>query len=276
MELGFFLPHLPKNLFEKMALQAEASGFNFICCDDHLMSPFLNEGSDDLGCYEAWTAMAYLAGKTRNIRLSHMVLVPSFRGPAVLANMAATLDLLSDGRLNLTVGAGWYQREFEAYNLPWEKHSLRIQREREAIQVIRALWTGQRVDFSGDFYQLRGAQLNPRPLQRPAPPIWVAGDSRPSMELAAELGDGWLMHGHAPQEVERLVAKLQPMLGDKADCFSVASAHAIVMGTDTSAADEKLHRLIPEDYLGPIYGCRYKKRNQSSHFRIAGTVPAAP
>jgi len=268
LKLGFFLPHLPKDIFENMAVQAEAAGFDYICCDDHLMSPFLSKGSEGLGCYEAWTAMSYLAGKTEKIVLSHMVLVPAFRRPAVLANMAATLDVLSGGRLILTVGAGWYRREFEAYNLPWEKHGARIRREREAIQVIRALWSGQCVDFDGEFYNLKKAELNPRPVQKPAPPIWVAGDSKPSMELAAELGDGWLMHGHAPEEIERMVSKIRPMLGDRVDDFTIASAHAVVMDTDEKAADEKLHRLIPKETWDLFMTADIKKEIRS---KISGS-----
>ena len=109
------------------------------------------------------------------------------------------------------------------------------------------MWTGQVVDFEGEFYKLKSAQLNPCPLQKPAPPMWVAGDSRPSMELAAKLGDGWLMHGHAPEEAERIVSRFRPMLGDKADGFTIASAHVTVMGSEKAADDDKLHSIIPKE-----------------------------
>ena len=247
MELGFFLPHVPKDILEMMAIKADSGGFDFMCCDDHLMSPFAPMKSDFDGCYEAWTTMAYLAGKTQNIKLSHMVLVPSFRGPAVLANMAATLDILYGGRLILSVGAGWFQREFEAYDIPWEQHSGRIQREREAIQIIRSLWAEERVSFKGEYYRLKEALLQLKPLQKPAPPIWVGGDSRPSMELAAELGDGWLMHGHAPEEVDRMVSKITPMLADKAKDFALGTAHFISIGPSREEAYQKMRRIIPPE-----------------------------
>lgn len=245
MKLGLFLPHIANPVFEQMALKAETLGFEFICCDDHLMSPFEPEGSEGFGCYEAWTAMSYLAGRTRRVGLNHMVLVPAFRGPGLLAKMAATLDQLSGGRLTLTVGAGWFQKEYDAFQIPWEKHSRRIAREREAVQVIRSLWTQPRVTFEGDFYKLRDATVNPKPLQKPSPPIVISGDSRPSMELAAEMGDGWMMHGRPPQEAQRLITAIRPLLGAKAEKFEIASAVVVVLEKDEQSARQKLHGRIP-------------------------------
>jgi alkanesulfonate monooxygenase SsuD/methylene tetrahydromethanopterin reductase-like flavin-dependent oxidoreductase (luciferase family) len=246
MQLGFFLPHLPPEIFIQMALRAEASGFDSIWCDDHLMSPFSSDGGDDFGCYEAWTAMAYLGGVTTKIRLSHMVLIPTFRGPAVLAHMAATLSRLSAGRLIVTVGAGWYQPEFEAFDLPWEAHAQRIEREREAVQVIRSLWHESGVDFAGRHYRLRNATVAPKPLQSEIPPIWISGDSKRSMVLASELGDGWMFHGRRPEATARMVAAIKPLLGETASSFNIATANVVAFGADEKAALAKLRSLIPQ------------------------------
>ena len=159
MELGFFLPHVPPDMLRNMAIMADSAGFDFMCSDDHLMSPFSAMTPDFEGCYESWTSMAYLAGKTEKIKVSHMVLIPSFRNPAVLAKMAATLHMITKGRLDLTVGAGWYENEFNAFNIPWENHNERIKREEEAIRIIREMWTGDKVTFDGEFYKLNNASL---------------------------------------------------------------------------------------------------------------------
>jgi alkanesulfonate monooxygenase SsuD/methylene tetrahydromethanopterin reductase-like flavin-dependent oxidoreductase (luciferase family) len=246
MKLGLFLPHVANPDFENLALKAETLGFEFICCDDHLMSPFEPEGSEGFGCYEAWTAMTYLAGRTQRIGINHMVLVPTFRGPGLLAKMAASLDQLSGGRLTLTVGAGWFQKEYDAFQIPWEKHSRRIAREREAVQVIRSLWTQPRLTFEGDFYQLHDAAVNPKPLQQPSPRIIVSGDSRPSMQLAAELGDGWMIHGRPPHEAHRLISAIRPLLGANAGKFEIASAVVVVFEKDESTARQKLQGMIPK------------------------------
>jgi FMNH2-dependent dimethyl sulfone monooxygenase len=246
MKLGMFLPHVANPAFAQLALKAESLGFAFISCDDHLMPPFEPEGSNGFGCYEAWTAMAYLAGRTQRIGLNHMVLVPAFRGPGLLAKMAASLDQLSGGRLTLTVGAGWFQKEHDAFQIPWEKHSRRIAREREAVQVIRSLWTQQRVTYKGDFYQLHDAAVNPKPMQQPSPSVVISGDSRPSMELAAEMGDGWMMHGRSPEEAQRMISAIRPLLGAKTDTFEIASAVVVVLEKDEQTARQKLHDMIPK------------------------------
>lgn len=247
MKLGFFLPHVPPEMFKEMAIGAEAQGFDSLWCDDHLMAPFLPEGSDGFGCYEAWTAMAYLGGVTSRIKLSHMVLIPAFRGPAVLAHMAATLDCLSAGRLILTVGAGWFQREFEAFDLPWEGHKQRIEREREAIKVIRSLWSEDQATFNGHYYHLRNASIRPKPSHGNMPPIWVSGDSKPSMALAAELGDGWMIHGHQAEEVARMVSTIKPMLGDNKDTFDIATANIVAFGDSEASARAKVRSMVPNE-----------------------------
>ena len=246
MKLGFLIHHMANPEFERQARQAEALGFEYICCDDHLMSPFEVQGDGGFGCHEAWTAMSYLAGRTEKVRLNHMVLVPAFRGPGLLAKMAATLDQLSGGRLILTVGAGWFQKEYEAFQIPWETHKQRIAREREAVEVMRALWTQPQVTYHGDYYRLDKAYINPKPLQQPTPPIIISGDSRPSLELAAELGDGWMMHGRTPEEAQRMIAAIRPHLGNKAGRFDIGAAVVMVIDTDEKTARRKLRGLMPQ------------------------------
>ena len=250
LELGFFVPPVPPEPYIKMALRAEEVGYDFLTCDDHMIYPFgtpYGEGEQEYGIHEAWTAMTYLAGATSKISVSHMVLIPTFRGPGLVAKMGATLDLFSGGRMDLTVGAGWFEREFRAFDLPWEDHKGRLEREREAVQIIRSLWTEPRVSFEGKYYRLENAEVTPKPLQKPTPPIWIGGDSKPSMKLAAELGDGWLVHGHQPHEIEKMFQSIRPMLGDKAEGFGMGSAAFVIMGSDPDAATRKMKEMIPPD-----------------------------
>lgn len=244
LELGFFIPPVPPQEFIKMALRAEEVGYDFIACDDHMIYPF-GAGDQDYGSHEAWTAMTYLAGATRKIRVSHMVLVTTFRGPGLLAKMAATLDLFSGGRMDLTVGAGWFKREFKAFNFPWEDHKGRLEREREAVQIIRSLWTEPLVSFKGKYYQLENAEITPGPLQKPGPPVWIGGDSKRSMKLAADLGDGWLVHGHQPDEIDRMFSGIRPLLGERTEGFGLGMAAFVIMGADRKAATRKMRQMIP-------------------------------
>jgi FMNH2-dependent dimethyl sulfone monooxygenase len=271
LELGFFIPPVPPELFIKMALRAEEVGYDFITCDDHMIYPFgapFSDDNQDYGIHEAWTAMSFLAGATRKISVSHMVLVTTFRGPGLLAKMAATLDLFSGGRMDLSVGAGWFEREFKAFNFPWEDHKGRLEREREAVQIIRSLWIEPRVTFKGKYYQLENAEITPKPLQKPAPPIWIGGDSKRSMELAADLGDGWLVHGHQPHEIDKMFRNIRPLLGDRAEGFGLGMAVFVIMGADPDAATRKMKQMIsPEVWERfQMAGIRHELNN-----RISGT-----
>ncbi|MEJ2723094.1 MAG: LLM class flavin-dependent oxidoreductase [Deltaproteobacteria bacterium] len=247
LELGFFIPPVPPEQFITMALKAEEAGYDFVTCDDHMIYPFgapFSEEGQDYGINEAWTAMTYVAGATSKISVSHMVLVITFRGPGLLAKMGATLDLFSGGRMDLTVGAGWFEREFRAFDFPWEEHKERLEREREAVRIIRSLWTEPRVSFEGTYYRLQDAEVTPKPLQKPTPPIWIGGDSKRSMELAAELGDGWLVHGHQPHEIDAMFQSIRPLLGVKTEGFGLGAAAFVIMGSDPDDATRKMRQMI--------------------------------
>jgi probable F420-dependent oxidoreductase len=269
LDLGFFIPPVPPERFIKMALRAEEAGYDFITCDDHMIYPFgapFGEEGQEYGIHEAWTAMAYVAGATSRIRVSHMVLVITFRGPGLLAKMGATLDLFSGGRMDLTVGAGWFEREFRAFNFPWENHRERLEREREAVKMVRSLWTEPRVTFEGKYYRLENAEVTPKPLQKPTPPIWIGGDSKASMELAAEMGDGWLVHGHQPHEIDKMFQSIRPMLGDKVEGFGLGAATFVIMGSDPDAATSKMRQMIsPEIWQRfQMAGIRHELNNRVS------------
>lgn len=269
LELGFFVPPVAPEQFIQMALRAEEVGYDFVTCDDHMIYPFgapFGEEDKDYGIHEAWTAMAYIAGATKKIKVSHMVLIPTFRGPGLVAKMGATLDLFSGGRMDLSVGAGWFDREYKAYGFTWLDHKQRIEREREEVQIIKALWTEPRVSFAGKYYQLKNAEVTPKPLQKPAPPIWIGGDSRRSMKLAAELGDGWLVHCHQPNEIDRMFKNIRPMLGDRAENFGLGAATFVIMGSDPEDATRKMKRLITPEIWERFQaaGIRHELNNRVS------------
>ena len=170
------------------ARDAEAMGYDALWYGDGLW-PWTHEG---------WTVLAALATLTTRIRLGPAVtyiLDTAYRNPSLLAQLATSLDWLSGGRLDLRMGLGASSSEAAA---AWRSHGIdypdaahRLERLREGLRVVMALWTGKPVEFSGRFYALRGAQLTATPLQRPHPPIWVAAMGDRMLALAAELADGW-------------------------------------------------------------------------------------
>lgn len=171
------------------AQAAEALGFHSLWLEDHFF-PWIGEATQDY--YESWTTLSALAARTRTIRLGTLCTCQSYRNPALLAKMAATVDHVSGGRLELGIGAGWYQADYESYGYSFPPLSVRARQLREAIKVLKILWTEDPANFSGEFYSVRNARLFPKPLQKPHPPIWVGvGGERYTLRVAAELADGW-------------------------------------------------------------------------------------
>lgn len=167
---------------------AEALGYDSAWAYDH----FLGISSLDDPYLEGWTLLTSLLHRTQRIRGGTLVLGNSYRHPAVLANMATTLDLISNGRLDLGIGAGWYRAEYDAYGIPYPRDSVRIAQLDEAIQVLKALWTEERADFDGEHYRLKDAPCEPKPVQRPHPPVWIGGGGeRLLLRVVARRADGW-------------------------------------------------------------------------------------
>jgi probable F420-dependent oxidoreductase len=152
---------------------------------------------------EAWTALSALARDTTNIRLGTSVLCNSYRHPSVLAKMAATLDIISGGRLDLGLGAGWFQREFEAFGIPFPAVGDRVSALGEALEVIKAIWTQPNPVYSGRFYSLDGAVCDPPPVQSPHPPLWVGGEGDRVHRIAARSAQGINIRYWSPEKVKR-------------------------------------------------------------------------
>jgi len=125
--------------------------------------------------YEAWTLMAALAPVTETIRLGQMCTCNSYRPPAYMAKVASSVDVISGGRLEFAIGAGWYEHEYLAYGYEFPKPSVRIGQLDEAVQIIKKMWTEDEANFEGKYYSVKGAINQPKTLQDPHPPMWIAG-----------------------------------------------------------------------------------------------------
>jgi probable F420-dependent oxidoreductase len=150
---------------------------------------------------ECWTALTALARDTTRLRLGTSVLCNSYRHPSVLAKMAATLDVISEGRLDLGLGAGWFEREFDAYGIPFPPVRDRVSALAESLQVMRAVWTEPNPTYAGEFYTLNGAVCDPPPVQRPHPPLWIGGEGDRVQRIAARSAQGLNVRWWSPQQV---------------------------------------------------------------------------
>jgi F420-dependent oxidoreductase-like protein len=169
---------------KRLTLTAERLGYHSVFSNDHLVR---GEGGYIL---EGWTVLAALAATTTRIRLGNLVLCNAFRRPQLLAKMAATVDVISGGRLELGIGSGWLADEFPQYDVPFPKPAVRIAQLREALDVITRLWTLDRASFQGQYYALRDAICEPKPVQKPHPPILVGGGGEQlTLRVVAECAD---------------------------------------------------------------------------------------
>ncbi|MFX1595839.1 MAG: LLM class flavin-dependent oxidoreductase, partial [Promethearchaeota archaeon] len=141
---------------------------------------------------EALTILSALASVTKKIRLGTYVLCNQFRHPSLLAKIISTLDHISNSRINLAIGAGWYKTEHISFGFNWDRLSLRINRLKESILLIKELWKEDNVNFDGIYYKTINANLEPKPVQKPYPPIWIGGKSQAIKQLVAEEGNGWI------------------------------------------------------------------------------------
>jgi len=177
---------------------------------DHFLPIF----SDPTGpCLEGWTALAALAVATRQVRLGLMVTGNTYRHPAVLAKMATTVDIISGGRLILGLGAGWFELEHREYGVPFHTIGGRLRRLDEALQIIKLLWTQERANFNGEHFKLDNASFNPKPLQKPHPPILIgASGENVALRIVAQHAQMWNSFG-TPEVFRSKIARLEAHCG---------------------------------------------------------------
>ena len=225
MRFGFWPnPRSDYKATKTLAQHAEATGWDGIWLADH----FLPEEQALIPVHECWITMAALARDVPRVRLGTLVAGNTYRHPAVLANMVATLDNLADGRVVLGLGAGWQQNEHEAYGLDYGSVGSRLDRLEEACQIIKGLFSNEHFSFNGEHYQLQDAPLEPKPQQTKMPLMIGGGGEKRTLKITAQYADEWnvwgdvdiLRHkmgvldqhcesvGRDPQEVERSAVAL--------------------------------------------------------------------
>jgi probable F420-dependent oxidoreductase len=210
MEYGVVLPHVGPHAREQVveriqvvARQAEALGYHSLWAADHIVLPthltskypYHPEGKFPIdpaeNFLEPLTVLSYVAACTTNIRLGTGVLIIPYRNPVVTAKTLATLDVLSRGRVILGAGVGWMAEEFAFLNTPYRERGARTD---EYLKAIKALWTEEEPAFQGRFVQFSDLRCEPKPVQKPHPPIWIGGHSQAALRRTATLADGWYGH----------------------------------------------------------------------------------
>ncbi|HET9001198.1 MAG TPA: LLM class flavin-dependent oxidoreductase [bacterium] len=169
----------------------ERLGFDSVWDCDHLNQPSNPTGP----YYEGWTLLAALAARTERIRVGVLVSCNTFRHPGLLAQEAVTVDHISNGRLEMGFGAGWFVPEHERFGIPFPPRDALVVRFREAVQVLDSLFRNETTTFAGKYYQLQGAYVRPRPVQKPRPPLTLGAHGPRMLRICAEYADAWNSFG---------------------------------------------------------------------------------
>jgi probable F420-dependent oxidoreductase len=182
VKFGLFLPTGDFAKARAAAEWADSHGFFSISINDHFFSPLGSPETPQLECFSTLSALAAI---TKNVRLVPTVTAMSFRTPPMLAKIASTLDHLSNGRLILGLGSGWQRSEYDAHGYPYPGNLERIDQLGDAIKLIKAMWTQEKPTYRGRFFSIENAYNNPRPTQKPHPPIMIGGSGKKVLELVA-------------------------------------------------------------------------------------------
>jgi alkanesulfonate monooxygenase SsuD/methylene tetrahydromethanopterin reductase-like flavin-dependent oxidoreductase (luciferase family) len=206
LEFHLFLPQMRLTLPQlvERAQAAEAAGFDGIAGMDHLAPPL----ADDQPMYEAMVTNTWLAAHTSTLTISSLVLCDSFRHPAMLAREAVSIDHASGGRYELGIGWGSVPTEFETFGTGSMEPRQRVQRLKETLEVLHALWAGETIDYDGEFHHLKGAFQAPGPLHRI--PIVIGGGGPKTLQLVAKHADWWNLHVGILDRLE----EMRPAAGD--------------------------------------------------------------
>ena len=220
MKFGVALGRLNPAFFVECTLEADRLGYESVWLPEHLvfttqMSRSPHPGEEhppvppNTPIFDAFAYLAYLAGRTERVRLGTHVYNIGLRHPFVAARGVQTLDLVSGGRLEFGVGASWLEEEWIAAQLDFHRRGRRVD---EALAVCKRLWTEDEVSHHGEFFSFDGVVFEPKPLQRPWPPILVGGESDAALRRAATAGDGWIGMGHGFESGARQIGRLRDLL----------------------------------------------------------------
>jgi len=273
--------------FNAMAEKAEALGFDALWASDHLVMPPLAKSRypgradgqlpDDWKrtYYQPFSVLGYLGARTEKVRLGPSVLILPMRNPIEVAAQVAELDQLSGGRINFGVGVGWCEEEFEALGYPFHE---RGRRANEGLEIVKKLWTEKEATHDGAYYRFSGAQMGPKPLQRPHPPIYIGGNSPAAIRRAARFADVWHPFKVTPEGLAELRPKFAEALraeGRGADGFPIAPKVALTFQDGPAGQGQAPTEGRPQDVIDALRRFRDAGASEFCFDIMTETLPVA-
>lgn len=262
----------------KVTSAAERLGYDSFWVMDHFHQiGMVGDPSEPM--FEGWTTLGVLAGFTSKIKLGTLVTGNIYRYPSILAKMGATLDILSKGRLFMGIGAGWNEEESKAYGVPFPPPTKeRFRRLEEAVQIIRLMWTEERTTFNGQFYKIQGAYCNPKPIQKPHPPIMIGGSGeRETLKLVAKYADACNLFG-SPATIKKKLDVLREhckTVGRDYSSILKTKLGVVIMDNDKASLNKRLeqrYKNVSRAMLTEFatFGTPEEVRRQVESFRETG------
>jgi probable F420-dependent oxidoreductase len=244
----------------QVAQKAETLGYESVWIPEHLAVPVTMQtpypysadgafpGGPGAGLHDPLVALGFVAACTEHLKLGTGVFVLPLRNPLAVAKAVASVDVLSNGRFLFGIGIGWLGEEFTAVGMPFKD---RAARTREWVAMMKALWTEETPQFHGRFHSFPPVGFNPKPVQKPHPPILFGGESRAALQRTAELGDGWYGVRHTPESVKPRIALLKELTTQAGRDFSqleisvgVETGMSLDIDTVQRFAEVGVHRLM--------------------------------
>jgi len=289
MKLGVFVPQGWRmdlnsikledqwNTIINSASKIEELGYESIWVYDHFHT--VPKPTQD-PTYECWTLMSALSQTTSKVRLGQMCTCNSYRNPAYLTKVASNIDVMSNGRLEYAIGAGWYDHEYKAYGYDYPTAGIRLKMLEESLIIYKKMTTEENPSFNGEFYKIDGAINQPKPIQKPYPPLWVCGGGeKVTLKLLAKYGD----YGNWDVDVEGFIEKSKIL---QEHCDNVGrnfeeigrTLHTnVLISENQKDLDKKIRKLsaytnIPEDYYHerPLIGTKDKVFTTLNQYKEAG------
>ena len=232
---------------------AERNGFDSAYAYDHFIPHYRYPTKGNF--FECFTLLSAVSSFTKKLKLGQIVTCNSYRNPALLAKMLSTLDVITKGRIELGIGAGWYEEEYNAYGYPYFSDIDRILQMEESIQIIKKLWTKEMTNFRGKYYSINNAICFPKPIQKPHPTIMVGGSGEKYLlKVAAKHADRYNLYFGTPQEMERKINILKDYNTQNREI-----EHSIVLPCLIVDNDEEIEKIVKKMKKGNMTIDQFKK-----------------
>ena len=236
---------------KSIAMTADKIGFDSLYAYDHLI-PFFKDDIEK-NIFECFILLSAIATLTNKIKIGQIVTCNSYRNPALLAKMVSTLDVISNGRMELGIGAGWNEKEYHAYGYDFSSHIERIKQLDEALSIIKLMWTKKNVSFEGNHYSVKNAICNPQPIQKPYPTIMVGGSGEKYLlKVVAKHANRYNIFFGIPHEMKRKITIIKDYCKDIGRDYKEIQ-HSVVLPCIITESEEDIMQIA----------ARYKTRDKT-------------